>query len=210
LAQSRNAATLNRLLELAGLKTAPAWQRIALLAGVKASGIRTIDAMPAAIDRAAESSDPDVARLARELHDQLVWPEKFGAAPVPFTAAEQALFEKGKVAYATICANCHQPDGRGREGVAAPLVDSPWVLGPEEFLARIVLKGKTGKTTVTMPPLEMLGNETLAGALTYIRRSWGHNAAPVSPTSVEHVREAIILRSQPFTEAELTALRDGR
>lgn len=210
LAQGRKSATLDRLLQLVASSTAPAVQRLALLEGVKSSGVRTIDAKPAALDRVMADLEPRVARAARELNDQLVWPGKFGSAPVPLTAAEQQLFEKGKVAYATICANCHQPDGRGREGVAAPLVDSPWVLGPEQFLARIVLKGKTGKTTVTMPPLEMLGNETLAGALTYIRRSWGHNAAPVNPNDIERVREAIILRSQPFTETELTALREGR
>jgi mono/diheme cytochrome c family protein len=166
--------------------------------------------MPAALESAAKASEPDVARAASELKSRLVWPGKFGADPAPLTAAEQQLFEKGQAAYTTICAACHQPDGRGREGVAAPLIDSPWVLGADEFLARIVLKGKTGKTNVTMPPLEMLGDETLAAALTYIRRSWGHTAAPVSPTTIGHMREAIILRSQPYTESELETLRAGR
>lgn len=73
-----------------------------------------------------------------------------------------------------------------------------------------MLKGKTGKTNVTMPPLEMLGNETLASALTYIRRSWGHTAPPVSPATIGDMREAIIVRSEPYTEAELEALRTVR
>ena len=93
--------------------------------------------------------------------------------------------------------------------MAAPLIDSPWVLGPDQFLARIVLKGKVGKTNVTMPPLEMLSNETLASALTYIRRSWGHTEPPVSPATISAMREAIILRSEPYTENELEALRTG-
>jgi mono/diheme cytochrome c family protein len=188
----------------------PKWQRLALLSGIRASGLRTVDALPVALESAVKSSDSDVARIAGELQSRLVWPGKFGAGPAPLTAAEKDLLEKGKVAYETICAACHQPDGRGREGVAAPLVDSPWVLGPDQFLARIVLKGKTGKTNVTMPPLEMLSNETLAGALTYIRRSWGQTAPPVSPAVISQMREQIILRSQPYTESELEALRGGR
>jgi len=47
--------------------------------------------------------------------------------------------------------------------VALPLFDSEWVLGSEERLARIVIRGMTGKVTVNkrtyemeMPPLEAL------------------------------------------------------
>jgi len=208
-AQAGKSPPLNRLLLIAQGETAPKWQRLALLNGIRASGLRTLDALPAALESAAKSPEPEVARAAIELKGRLVWPGKFGAAPPPLTAAEKQLLEKGQVAYTTICATCHQPDGRGREGVAAPLIDSPWVLGPDEFLARIVLKGKTGKTNVTMPPLEMLSNETLASALTYIRRSWGHTAPPVSPSTIDRMREAIILRSQPYTESELAGLRNG-
>jgi mono/diheme cytochrome c family protein/glucose/arabinose dehydrogenase len=199
---------LNRLLQIAQGDSAAKWQRLAILNGLRASSLRTVDAMPAALDRAAKSSEKEVASAAAELKERLVWPGKFGSEAPPLTAAEKQLFEKGREAFTTICAACHQPDGRGREGVAASLVDSPWVLGPDQYLARIVLKGKTGKTNVTMPPLEMLGNDTLASALTYIRRSWGHNAAPVSPATISSWREAIILRSQPYTEAELADLRD--
>jgi mono/diheme cytochrome c family protein len=208
--QSGKPEPLNKLLQIAQRNAAPKWQRLALLNGVRASGLRTVDTLPAALESAIKSTEPEVARAANELKGRLVWPGKFGSTPPPLTAAEKQLLEKGQVAYTTICAQCHQPDGRGREGVAAPLIDSPWVLGSDQFLARIVLKGKTGKTSVTMPPLEMLSNETLAGALTYIRRSWGHLAAPVSVSTISQMREQVILRSQPYTEAELQALRDGK
>ena len=36
----------------------------------------------------------------------------------------------GKLIYAGLCAACHQPTGTGLEGLAPPLVDSDWVLGP--------------------------------------------------------------------------------
>ena len=75
------------------------------------------------------------------------------------------------------------------------------------MLARIVLKGKVGKTSATMPPLEMLSNEIIASALTYIRHSWGYTAAPVSTATVSDMRETIILRSQPYTDRELEELK---
>jgi glucose/arabinose dehydrogenase/mono/diheme cytochrome c family protein len=207
IAHEGQADRLDRLLQFATNESEPKWQRLALLNGIRGSGLRNVAAQPAALAAAAKAADPEIAKGAGELMTRLVWPGKFGAGPAPLTPAEQQLFEKGRTAYTTICAACHQPDGRGLAGVAAPLVDSPWVLGPDKFLARIVLKGKTGKTNVTMPPLEMLGNETLAAALTYIRRSWGHTAPPVSPATIGDMREAIIVRSEPYTEAELEALR---
>ena len=208
-AQAGKVGDLNALLEIAVAEKEPQWQRLAVLNGIKASSVRRVDALPAALEAAGKSTDPEIAKGAGELMACLVWPGKFGAGPAPLTAAEQQLFEKGRTNYTTICAQCHQPDGRGLPGVAAPLIDSSWVLGPEQFVARIVLKGKTGKTNVTMPPLEMLGNETLASALTYIRRSWGHTAPPVSPAVISEMRERIILRSQPYTEQELEGMRAG-
>ena len=205
-AQGARPAEVNRLFALAGGDNGPLWQRRALLRGIGMSGLRQVDAAPTVMMAAAKSADPEIAESAGELMARLTWPGKHNSAP-PLTAAEQVLFEKGRVAYGTICVACHQPDGRGLPGVAAPLVNSPWVLGPDEFLARIVLKGKVGKTNVTMPPLEMLGSETLAAALTYIRRSWGHEAPAVSPATVNAMREYIILRSEPFTETELLAMK---
>jgi len=210
IAQGAKPAETNRLFQLVGTEDAPAWQRRALLAGITDSSLRRVEALPVAIQSATRSSDPEVAGRAGELLSRLSWPEKFGAASPPLTVAEEQLLEKGRVAYATICAACHQPDGRGLPGVAASLVDSPWVLDSDELLARIVLKGKVGKTNITMPPLEMLGSETLASALTYIRRSWGHEAPPVSPATVNAIRGTIILRSEPYTETELKALRTGQ
>jgi mono/diheme cytochrome c family protein len=210
IAQSAQAAQLDRLLQIITGGQQPKWQRLALLNGIGSSSVRKVDALPPALEAGTHASDPEIAKGATELMTRLTWPGKFGAAPPPLTAAEQQLFEKGRIAYSSICAACHQPDGRGLPGIAAPLIDSPWVLGPDTFLARIVLKGKVGKTSATMPPLEMLGNDTLASALTYIRRSWGHTAPPVSTATIGEMREAIILRSQPYTEQELEALRDGR
>jgi mono/diheme cytochrome c family protein len=153
-----------------------------------------------------KATDPEIRTGAEELLTRFVWPNKFGAGPAPLTAAEKELFEKGRNAYESICAACHQLNGRGLAGVAAPLVDSPWVLGSDRILARIVLKGKISDSPAAMPPLEMLPDETLASVLTYIRRSWGHEAAPVPVSTVGQMRRAVIVRGQPYTDQELKEL----
>jgi hypothetical protein len=41
-----------------------------------------------------------------------------------------------------------------------------------------------------MPSLAALNDEQIAGALTYVRREWGHTADPVDPKAVKDVRGA--------------------
>lgn len=197
---------LNRLFQRIRAEEDPRWRRLALLNGIRASGLRRITALPSELEAASKSSDPEVSKGAEELMARFVWPNKFGAGPVPLTAAEKLLFERGRTAYEATCASCHQLDGRGLAAVAPPLVDSPWVLGSDRILARIVLKGKSGTSPASMPALEMLPDETLASALTYIRRSWGHEAPPVAVSTVGQIRREVIVRGQPYTEQELTEL----
>ena len=120
-------------------------------------------------------------RAPSALLARLTWPGKPGAAPAaaPLTAEEQQRFVAGREVYQTLCAACHQPDGRGRELVAPPLVGSEFALGPAEIAVRIVLNGKEGSTGL-MPPLgSALSDDQIAATLTYIRREWGHTASAV-------------------------------
>lgn len=156
-------------------------------------------------------------KLASSLANRLVWPGKPGAPapPVikPLTETQAALFEKGKTIYATLCAACHQPHGFGLDGLAPPLVDSEWVLGKPEVLARIVMHGLAGPVKVSgrtynlaMPPLPQLTNEDIAGVLTYIRREWEHTAGAVETKSVTAIREQEKARMMMWTETELKNL----
>ena len=112
--------------------------------------------------------------------------------------------EGGKDAFVTTCAPCHQTDGSGMERLGAPLRNSPWVLGQEELLIRIVLNGV--KNDLLMPPMGTLDDRQLAGILTYVRGAWGHQAAPISAATVARVRAASKDRQTPWTRRELTAL----
>ena len=51
-----------------------------------------------------------------------------------------------------------------------------------------------------------LDDTALAGLMTYIRRSWGNKADPVSAEAVTAIRAASMERSQPWTIEELEAV----
>jgi hypothetical protein len=114
------------------------------------------------------------------------------------------------------CAACHGEEGAGITGLAPPLTGADWVIGPPEWLARIILQGLNGPLQVNgetyngiMPPhghLPELNDATLAGLMTYLRRSWGHKADPVSAAATADIRAASADRSQPWTAAELKAV----
>jgi mono/diheme cytochrome c family protein len=112
-----------------------------------------------------------------------------------------------------ICAQCHKPTGLGQEGLAPPLLDSEWVLGPHERIVRIVLNGVQGPVNVNgrtyhleMPSLSALGDDDIASVLTYVRRAWDHDASPVDPASVKKIRQANT-RKMPWTERELLKVK---
>lgn len=138
-------------------------------------------------------------------------PEASEAAPA-LTAAEAAQFNRGRRHYRA-CRSCHNEDGRGQEGLGPSLVRSPWVLGSSERLVALVLQGIEGPIEVhgetwddLMPGFAAdprLPDTAIAALLTYIRRSWGNTAGPVSPELVTAVRQRTGERVDPWTASEL-------
>lgn len=170
--------------------------------------VGTLPAEPKAlVALAAEKGSPD-ATTATDLLKLLKWPGKPGMASAarPLTPDEQALFDKGQVQFATLCAACHQPNGQGLAGLAPSLLYSRWVLGDARALTRIVLNGKV-QENLTMPPWKAaLNDEAIAGVLTFVRRSWGHEADPVTTAAVAAVRAAVATREEPWSDADLNEL----
>ena len=164
---------------------------------------------PSALVALAESGGEQGER-ARALLGRLTWPGKPGAAAaaaaVALTPAEQKRYDEGRVVYTNLCMACHQEDGRGREKLAPSLIGSPFALAPAGVPVRILLNGKEGSVGL-MPPLgAALTDPQIAAALTYVRRSWGHQASAVDEASVAAVRKDAAGRSRPWTEAELKQL----
>ena len=66
----------------------------------------------------------------------------------------------------------------------------------------ITVKGH--KWELNMPAFgEALDDQQIADSLTYVRREWGHAAAPVRAETVAAVRAAEAQREDSWTEAEL-------
>ena len=202
------------------------WRVVALLSGMadlakkskngNGGGV-TFAAAPAPLLALAESPDPKVAELADAIEPLLHWPgkvdERQDAAP-PLTAAQQKLFDDGRIIFGATCAACHQAGGEGLEGKAPPLRGSPWVAGSEARLIRIVLNGVRGPIHVgdnvlnmEMPNLAVLDDRQVAAVLTYARRDWGHTADPVDPETVAKVREQVKGRPDAWTEEELLQVK---
>ncbi len=140
------------------------------------------------------------------------WPGKPGdSAPLPaLTVEEQRRFEDGREIYRNVCQGCHQPDGRGQDGLAPTLIGAALTLAPAEIPARILLNGKEGAFGL-MPPIgSKLSDEQIASVLTYVRREWGQAAAPVDADTVKTVRTLSVGRSRPWTDDELIKLAAAR
>lgn len=132
-------------------------------------------------------------------------------AAAPLDAGGQALVERGRRIF-TLCAGCHHIDATGTPGQAPPLVDSPIATGNPRRFARVLLQGLAGGQAAdgapwpTMPQPSGLTDADLAAVMTYVRRSFGHAASPVSPEEVASVRSATSTRARPWTREELDAI----
>ena len=87
----------------------------------------------------------------------------------------------GEAVYAQDCSACHQASGLGVPGAFPKLAGDPVALGPVDRLSALILRGRGG-----MPSFrDDLNDEQIAAALTYVRASWGNEAAPVPAAAVK-------------------------
>ena len=106
---------------------------------------------------------------------------------------------RGRQEYTRACSGCHQNDGGGSTSVnAPPLAGSEWVLANDPSrIIRIVLhglagpievKGKAYGLGVMLPLKDVLSDEQIALALSYVRNSWGNKALTVEAEQVKKAR----------------------
>lgn len=129
---------------------------------------------------------------------------------------QRELYMKGEEIFSRdgSCETCHQPDGQGLAASGfPPLAESPWVLGNQERLIKVVLKGLRGPLEVDgetypgqvpMTPFgRMLNDEEVAAVLTYVRNSFGNEASAISPETVEQVRASVQDKEGFYSPQEL-------
>ena len=169
----------------------------------------TLSTAPTALLAMAEGSDSAFSARARRIAATLDWPGKprpVSADARPLTDEERQRYAAGQQVFTNICAGCHQANGQGLPGVAKSLVGSRWALAPAPQVIRIVLHGKEGE--MLMPPVGgSMTDDQIAAVLTYVRRSWGNTALPITPDDVREIRGATSGRKKAWTEAELAGIR---
>ncbi|MCX6955175.1 MAG: cytochrome c, partial [Verrucomicrobia bacterium] len=209
-----DAAQATRALD-ALIATAPATRQTARLTAFAAAVEHGAATPKPSAKFAALLTTPGVRAQAERIANTLLLPAdgKPRPAPRPLKAAEKTLFEQGAILFGMNCAACHQADGKGRDGLAPPLAASDWATGPASRPARVVLHGLTGKIVVKdqtfqldMPAFGLLKDDQLAAILTYVRRSWGNRAEPVTPAQMQAIRAATADRQRAWTAEELLAV----
>lgn len=140
--------------------------------------------------------DADIAAMAGYL--QSLPPVDAPAASAVHVPPSQvaAMLARGASIYEQQCASCHGGAGEGDLPAAPPLAGNRAVtLGMPVNLIRVLLAGGYPPGTdgnprpYGMPPYgHLLDNQQAADVLTYIRGSWGNEAAPVSAEEVRRNR----------------------
>ncbi len=140
--------------------------------------------------------------------------------PKRLSPADQKVYQLGAEVYQreAHCMTCHLPHGKGNGITYPPLVGSPWVNGSEDRLVKMALHGMWGKITVNgktydpargVPPMtafkNLLNDEELAAVLTFVRNTWGNEAAPVSAETVARIRKETSSRDRFWRPEDLLA-----
>lgn len=97
----------------------------------------------------------------------------------------------GEKIYSTICANCHQPDGKGLAALYPPLAASDYLMENFARAACIVKNGQFKEIEVNgvkfnqMMPANAITNIEIAQVLTYVTNNWGNEAGLISVKDVD-------------------------
>jgi mono/diheme cytochrome c family protein len=113
----------------------------------------------------------------------------FSDAP-PFASKGRAFDEQGGAAlFASVCAACHQSDGKGAVGAASypSLVGNPGVASAD-YLANLLFGGLRA-----MPPVgRMMTDQQAADVINYVRTHFGNDYNDtMSPANAQKIRAEI-------------------
>jgi len=117
------------------------------------------------------------------------------AAEAP-DAAQQAQLKRGEKLYGDHCIDCHNADGSGKPPHYPALAGNhALALNSPVNTIRMVLNGGYAPSTAAnprpygMPPFgPALDDADIAALVSYVRRSWGNNAGPVTAAEVRRYR----------------------
>ncbi|MBS1098513.1 c-type cytochrome [Gluconobacter sphaericus] len=105
---------------------------------------------------------------------------------------------QGAKVYVDHCEACHRSDGRGYAPAFPPLAGNPVLMSADPaslvhvVQSGAVLPGMTkAPSAFAMPAYSgILSSQQIADVVTFIRKAWGNNAAPVTAAMVEELRKS--------------------
>ncbi|PFG72419.1 mono/diheme cytochrome c family protein [Pseudomonas poae] len=139
--------------------------------------------------------DADLAAIARYLKSLPGDPQRDGT-PWQYVAADTRQDVPGAHTYATRCASCHGPDGKGQPEWMPPLAGATSALAKESASAiNITLNGSQRVVAAGVPDAyrmpafrEQLSDAEIAQVLTYVRSTWGNHGEAIDAKAVGKLR----------------------
>ncbi len=147
-------------------------------------------------------SDADRRAVAVYLKSQPASPSVASSAP------DAAAMRRGAQIYSDACASCHLDNGIGQSRLFPPLGRDAMLQQPDPTgLEHLILGGTRVGVSASRPsPLGMpsfawkLTDQEIADVSTFIRNSWGNQAAPVTAADVGELRKKLNLQTVHLTE----------
>jgi mono/diheme cytochrome c family protein len=139
-------------------------------------------------------NDDDLAAIAHYLKSLPGDPQRDGT---PWQYQNAAVDTRpGAHTYATRCASCHGPDGKGQPEWMPPLAGATSALASESASAiNITLNGSQRVVAAGVPDAyrmpafrEQLSDQDIAEVLTYVRSTWGNHGGAVDAAAVGKLR----------------------
>jgi mono/diheme cytochrome c family protein len=147
-------------------------------------------------------SDADRRAIAVYLKSQPASPDVKSSAP------ETGAMRRGAEIYSDACASCHLDNGVGQSRLFPPLGKDAMLQQPDPTgLEHLILAGTRIGVSASRPsPLGMpsfawkLTDREIADVSTFIRNSWGNQAAPVAASDVADLRKKLGLQTVHLTD----------
>ena len=194
---------LEAIVAASWLPNIPAAKNIVALASAKPLDDWSKNAAKTAADRLA-----GIAEVERAEYTELKAPAHLDeAAKKQFLAGQKIYHREGH------CVTCHQPNGKGLDPAFPSLEKSPWVSGDPDRLIKLAMYGLMGPLEINgkkydgqvpMTPFAgMLKDDEMAAVLTFVRNTFGNQAAPITAPQVKAIRDANPGRVQFYTVEEM-------
>jgi mono/diheme cytochrome c family protein len=147
-------------------------------------------------------NDADRRAIAVYLKSQPSSPHVASSAP------DSGAMRRGAEVYSDACASCHLDNGIGQSRLFPPLGKDAMLQQPDPTgLEHLILGGtRVGVSSSRPSPLGMpsfawkLTDQEIADVSTFIRNSWGNQAAPVAAADVGELRKKLNLRTVHLTD----------